>query len=154
MSVWAQLDHVRGRLTQAEITVGSSPSAAEVQDWLDEAEAETSGVLAACEIATDYAPTSRGGLILRKHVVDYVEGRVRSAWASADGEADNEDGQREIERYNDRLRDIEQRPAAWSARLSESGQASQSSRLARSHTTTGGQVNAPVFRVGDVDGAF
>lgn len=153
MSVWAQLEHVRSRLTRETIDTTSQPSQAEVQGWLDEAEAETAGILAAGGVSTTYAADTRGALTLRKHIADFVAGMVRAAWASADGDADNTDGQREIELYQARIEDMRATPASWSARLGDAGATTASARIISSHVTAG-ETSTPVYSVNDLDGAF
>ncbi len=153
MSVWAQLSDVQARITLGALTTTTDPTTVEVQDWLDDAEAETRGYMRAAEIPLDYPADSDGGRILRKHITDYAEGRLRAAWASADGSGENEDGQRELDRYQERLDRLNRDPAWWSAMLSATGQSAEASRLARSPATSGVELPAPIYSVGNIDGA-
>lgn len=162
MSVWSTVSQVVSRVTYGALGTSTTPNTTTVQGWLDEAEAETRGVLRANGIGTDlgaatlgYSAGSDGAIILAKHVVDYVEGRVRAAWASSDGSGENEDGQRELEGYNARLKDMEDRPTVWAARLSVVGEAPAGVRQASSLVTTEpASVPDPIYRVSDIDGAL
>lgn len=154
MSTWASLDHIRARLTYGEITASSSPDQGEVQEWLDQAEAETRGVLRTIGAPTSYSSGSDGERILRKHVVGFAEGSVRAAWASANGDGDNVDGASLIQAYQDRLLDMQARPSVWAAMLDTGGESPAAARRMRSHTRTGGEESTPVYEIGCLDKAI
>jgi len=151
VSVWASVDDVTSRLTYGEIGDDTTPNTVDVQAWLDEAEALTRGTLRAVKLGVDYSSGSDAELILRTHVVDYALAWIKRTWASADGTGENEDGQAEAQAFSDRLADIEQRPAAWGARLSSTGASPTSARTARSHVTTGLQTSTAIYEIGKRD---
>ena len=79
-----------GSVTYAEITPTSQPSETQVEDWLDDAEAEVRAALRSVELRDTYDPTDDADAlrILRRRVVDFAAGLTKLAWASADGDAE------------------------------------------------------------------
>lgn len=156
MPIWSSVDDVRARVTYAEITPTSQPSETQVEDWLDDAEAEVRAALRSVELRDTYDPTDDADAlrILRRRVVDFAAGLTKLAWASADGDAENEDGQPLVDAFNAWLQEIAASPARIGAMLQPTGQAPQRARQARSHTTADGEVSEPRYSVNNLSRAL
>lgn len=59
--------------------------------------------------------------ILRDCLLDYPEGHIRMAAASADASDENRDGRELIQQFRDCLKDILENPEEWGAKLDEDG---------------------------------
>lgn len=148
----ADASEVQPRAGNRAITSTSKPSTSEVGDWIDEAEAELEGALAAAGIPTSYAAGARGFKILRAWIGSYVAGLVRVSWAASAGDGGNEDGRREITEWKDRLRDIAADPSRFSAMLSSAGSSASNTVGLASHVTDSSlglsaSDYAPVFTI-------
>ena len=110
-------------------TSTTQPSLAQVQQWLDDAEAELNATLLAVGLP---APYSSAGAVatLRQAVTGCVEGRVRMAYASAGGDGNNDDGKDMIRTWQDTLLDIRNSAGWWSAKLGAAAPTSARSGLA------------------------
>lgn len=151
MGVYADFLDVQARIPYREIGATTLPSQVNVDEWIDEAEAMLNGVLAAAGLSSPYTTTNAKN-ILRSWVVDYAEGMVRQAYASAGGDGANDDGKDKIERFEKRLNDILASPSQYGAMLG-GGDAPESSRGVRGHVldnSDGKSVSdyAPVFERG------
>lgn len=108
---------------------------AQADAWIDEAERELIGTIAASGGLTDYtADTTHATLIIRHWVATYVAGRCRRAFSAAVGDADNPDGQEEITGWRDLLAAIRSNTDHFVNMLSNS--ASQSVAGIRSHAVS------------------
>lgn len=148
----ASAAEIQPRAGNRAITSTSKPSTTEVSDWIDEAEAEILGALAASSIPTSYASGTRGFRILRGWVGGYVAGLVRVSWAASAGDGGNQDGQRELDDWKARLRMIADDPSRVSAMLSEAGSPASNTSSLASHVTDSSlglspSDYAPVFTI-------
>jgi hypothetical protein len=94
----------------------TSPTTTEVSTWLDDAEAEVTQYLEGAGIPTS-GLSSNAQTVLKRFVVSYAEARVRMAWASSQGDGDNDDGGVSMLVFTDFLDDIIARPAQWGETL-------------------------------------
>ncbi len=113
---YATLSDVQGRVPSRTLSATTKPDTSRVQAWLDEAERMLNQALLAAELPAPYT-TAGATAILGVWVTDYAEGRVRIAFANAGGDGGNDDGERLIESFNDRLSDILTRPTFYGAWL-------------------------------------
>lgn len=134
MSTYADVDDVRGRIGGRAITTTSNPTTAQVGDWLDEAEAELLGAMAAVGIPTSYASDTTGFLTLRGWVARYVSGLVRKAHAAASGDGDNDDGVDDINWWVEKLEKIKADPDGTSSALGNGSTATETIGIG-SHAT-------------------
>ncbi len=132
MADWGTLANVQARLTYKTIDGSSNPTSTQVTTWLDEAEAFLKTALTAIGLTTTYS--GNPALVLGKWANDYVEGRVRMAWASADGDPSNTDGQDLVEKFNERIEDILNKPDRYADLLGVSS-ATASSSFLRAYVT-------------------
>ena len=120
----ASTGDIRGRVPYRTIDANTTPSAANVKEWLDEAEAMINGALQAAEIAPVPITSDIGVKILKKLTVDYAEGRTRKAFAASGGDGSNEDGQVLCDAFEEAIESIIKNPAIWDAKLNGSATAS------------------------------
>lgn len=144
---YADLDAVRARLPWRTINATSRPSQTTVQAWLDEAEAQINGALAAGGLPAPYADSSPAGLQLRIWVADYAEARVKNAY-NADGERDfvTGEGDEQLAQFKERIDDMLARPAVYGAMLGTTPTAPEGTRRLRSHV-----LNSAIGRIADGD---
>lgn len=95
-SVYAQIVDVAPRIGKRPLNETSSPSSVQVEKWLVEAEAELLGTLEAAGIGTSYVADSRGFVLIRGWVSNYIAGRVRQSHAAAGGDGTNDDGSAQV----------------------------------------------------------
>ena len=158
MPTWAAASDVQARLTYETISTTSSPTTAQVEAWIDEAEARIRGVLRAAGLTTTYSDTDSVN-ILTHHVCDYVEGRVLMAWASGTGGTeDREAGQLLVEKFDAFIADLRTGAIQLGSELDSGGDVPDSIQLARSHiddneddlSLDDGDFD-PKFTIGEVD---
>lgn len=130
-------------------TIGAStkPTTAEVQAWIDEAEAYVDGALATAGLTSPCVNTS-GIKVLRNKVATFVSGLVKIAYASAGGDDANDDGQKEVQQFNDFLIDLRSNSVEWGGIL-QSGTAGTSAQKLRSYTTN--NTDSKTVANGDFD---
>lgn len=150
MGTYASTSDVTARLPGRTFGASTSPSTTDISGWIDTAEARLESALASVGITVPVTAT-RGIEVLKELAIDYAEGRVRRGLASAGGDADNEDGQDLITRFNDAIASIEGNPAGWSA-IVEGGSASDTTRRVRSHTLD--HPDGSTVSAGDFDPVF
>lgn len=151
MSTYSSASNVQLRIPYRSIGSGTTPSTTTVESWLVFAEAKLHGVLAAGEISTPIV-TSDGIEIMSGWVEDYAEGRTRKAYASADGDGGNPDGQDLLDNFEAVLKDILAKPTLYEAMLvgvSSSGSQARRLRCYQVDNTDGKSVAA-----GDFDPQF
>lgn len=130
---YATVDQVEGRNPYRPIGASTSPSTSQVEEWLEEAEAEVDATLSV--IGTTSPCTNATGIkILRNRIVTYVAGLVAQAYAAAGGDGGNDDGADAVEKWEAFLEDLLTDAVAWAGKL-EGGSVSSSAIKARSHTT-------------------
>ena len=106
MATYAQPEDLRPRVGGRDITTTSDPNLDQVEEWIEAAEAMLLNCLTAASITVPTAPTANGFKIMREWVLDYAEGRYRSAMAAAGGDGDNEDGERALDEFKALMQDI------------------------------------------------
>lgn len=134
MSTYADVDDVRGRIGGRAITTTSNPTTTQVGDWLDEAEGELLGRMAAVGIPTSYSSGTTGFLTLRGWVARYVAGLVRQSHAAAAGDGDNDDGRPDIEWWDKLLERVSKDPDGVSSALGNGSTATETIGIG-SHAT-------------------
>lgn len=158
MPTWAAASDVQARLTYETISTTSTPTTAQVEAWIDEAEARIRGVLRAAGLTTTYSDTDSVN-ILTSFVADYVEGRVRLAWGSGTGGTeDTEAGERLIGKFDAFIGDLRSGTIQLGSELDPGGDVPDAVQLARSHiednedslSLDNGDF-APKFTIGSVD---
>ena len=130
---YATVANLQARIPYREISVSSVPTTAQVQEWLDNADATIDGALQAGELPAPYTDAT-AVRIIKEWVLDYVEGRVRVALASASIDGLNTDGVRAIDRWEARLADIHRWPDRFGAMLG-AGAAPAASITLRAYST-------------------
>lgn len=131
MGTYCTTAQVAARLPYRTIDSSSKPTSTQVGEWIDEAEALVTAALNAIEVSTPITGDD-GFRILRSIVLDYAVGHVRMAYAAAGGDADNDAGADEIERFNERVSDFFAHPTRWASMLS-GGSASSNQRHLRGY---------------------
>lgn len=105
MGNYASSSDVGALVPYRTIGASSQPTTTQVSSWIDEAEAELDGVLAAQGLSTPLSGT--GPIrIAKSWVSEYVAGRVLRAYATAGGDPTNEQGRTEIEQWRLRMKEI------------------------------------------------
>lgn len=117
MSIYATLAGVSPRVGGRAITSSTVPSSTDVQAWLDQSEAQLSGLLQAFGITWSYAVNSVGALTIQGWVESYVGGVVRRSWAAMAGSANDHDGEVEIQAWEKLLYQIRSEPEVYGALL-------------------------------------
>lgn len=130
---YADLDSLRGRAPHRTIDANSKPTSTEVQAWLDEGQAIIDSELKAGEMPAPYSDAD-AVKVLRSIVLDYAEGRLRQAYATAGGDHTNTDGLDQLDRFYKVIEDIRKNQARWGAILG-AGAAPGSTRRIRSYQT-------------------
>jgi len=151
MGTYASASNVQARLPGSSRTIGAStdPSTTDVNEYIADAEALLTGALDAAQIDTPVTSTT-GTAILQAWVTDYAEARTRKAWASAGGDGGNDDGRDELERFDERLKDITDNPQKYEAMLT--GGAATNSKQVRSYTLD--NQDGKTIEAGDFDPIF
>lgn len=133
MPDYATLDDVRSRVGGRLIDATTVPSTADVSSMLDEAEAELMATLLGAGLDSAQLSNS-GSRVVRHWVANYVSGWFRVSYAAAAGDGDNEDGERQLDDWRQRLTDIMKNPAFYAAMLG-GGSTPSASIDARSYVT-------------------
>lgn len=126
-------DEVLPLLGGRSVDTTTTPSTADVEDLILQAEALLEGALAAGGISTPITGTGPTR-IMKACALDYVIGHVRQSHAAAGGDGDNEDGEPFLERFYAKIEDIMARPALYEGMLGGSGSTPSSTKL-RGHPT-------------------
>ena len=132
MGTYVSTAQVAARLPYRTIDGSSKPSSSQVSEWIDEAEALIHAALNAIEVTTPITGTD-GVKVLRSIVLNYAVGHTRLAYAAAGGDADNDAGADEVERFNDQVSDFFANPTRWASMLN-AGSASSNQRHLRGYT--------------------
>ncbi len=118
MSDWSAVGDVTARVAYAEIGASSTPTTAQVQQWLDDAEDQIKASLQSGGLPTTFSSGAAAIAILKEIAVDYAEARTRLAWASANGgEPGDQYAEDMLQRFAERREDIADRPNYWAGRL-------------------------------------
>lgn len=131
MATYATITDIRARLPYRDIDATSTPTETQALAWLDEAEALANGCLQGGQLPAPYTST-QAKLILKSKVLDYVEGHLRNAHATAGGDGTNDDGNEKLELFQTWLDDVKLRPTMWGSILGE-GAGPASARRVRSY---------------------
>jgi hypothetical protein len=130
-SNWAQVSDLQARVTYETISTTSTPTTAQVQTWIEDAEARVRLALAAAGLTTTYTGDATSELKL--WVIDYPLGEIQCAWATAQGES-SDVGEALKLRFEDRIEWIRKNPEAAADRLGQLTSTSDVIRV-RSHIT-------------------
>lgn len=133
MPTWATADDVRARVAYATIGTTSKPTTAQVEQWLDEAEARIRGVLAAQGLPTTYTDTDAVN-ILTVAATDYAEGHILNTWSSQDGNTGARPGDVLIDKFDAFLEQLRARTIQLAGELA-AGDVAESVRRVRSYWT-------------------
>lgn len=116
MGVWAQLSDVSARLPWlSPIDTTSSPTAAQVESWIDDAEALLRNELRGAGLGATYAGDAVAEL--RTVVLWYVEAQVRQARDATGLEEPNDDGFDQLARWDRWIEDLRRHPERAALRL-------------------------------------
>lgn len=124
---------VVAHLPYRTIDGSSSPSTTDIDGWIDEAEAVLNGALSAAQIVAPVT-SANGVKICRAWVTDAVVGTLRMAFAAAGGDPNNNAGQDQLDKFNDRINEIINNPQRY-AMILGGGAGTTASRQLRSHVT-------------------
>lgn len=102
MPTWAVIGDVSARCSYAVFTAVSKPTIAQVEQWIDEAEGKTRGVLAAQGLPTAYTDDDAVNM-LKTAAADYAEGHSRKVWE------EHERGDALIARFDKFIEDLRAR---------------------------------------------
>lgn len=117
MPTWAAADDVRARVSYATIDSNSRPTTAQVEQWIDEAEGEIRGVLAAAGQPITYTATDAVNT-LTGAATDYAEGHVRRVFNEI------EEGDKLIARFDAFIESLKKNPTQLAGELAQSDVAS------------------------------
>lgn len=136
MGTYALIGDVQARLA-GRPTFGAStkPSQAQVEAWIDEAEAMLTGSLGAADISLPSAGTA-GAKIVRSWVCDYAEGHARMAYAAAGGDGGNDDGKDLVQHFRDLLVNVRRFPSEYGPMLAGGAAVEGTSKIRGSNTDT------------------
>ncbi len=129
MAEYAQAIDLRPRIGGRDLDATSDPSIDDVERWIDGAESELLATLAISSITPSTDDTTRAHKIINEWLLDYAEGRFRSANAAAGGDGDNEDGEKQIERWEARLKDMRTDSSHYDALLTGGAAGTSSSQV-------------------------
>lgn len=130
--VYSTYTNVTKRVPYRSVDATSTPSSTDVNTWLERAEAKLHAALISGGIATPITST-HGVSVMKDWTEDYAEGRLRKAYASADGDGDNEDGEDLIEAFRELCKDIVNNPHIYDAMLNNA--ATEATRRVRGYVT-------------------
>lgn len=117
MGTYAVIGDVQARLAgRPTFGTGTKPTQAQVEAWIDEAEAYLTGAVTSAGISMPVL-ASNGGKILRSLACDYAEAHVRMAHAAAGGDGANDDGKDMLDKFFGKLEQIARDTVRWSSML-------------------------------------
>lgn len=154
MGTYAASSDVAERLPYRTIDANSKPTTTAVGKWIDQAEAELTGVLDSAQITTPV--TNANGInIILSWVAEYVTGLAEKAYARGGGDGDNDSGEDAIERWDALLIAIAENPSLTNKKL-WGGATSTSTTKFRSHRTKNYSKDdlAPIFEKDDQEDQF
>jgi hypothetical protein len=142
---YAVIGDITARLPTRPISASSKPTQAQIEAWILDATYQIDGALAAEGLPAPY--TAAGAVSqIKAWICEYVEGLVRQAHASGDGDGSNDDGEKLIEHWFARLDDISRNPSKWGGRLAAGAVSAQSCHV---RSTASTDVRDPDFEMGD-----
>jgi hypothetical protein len=147
MGTYALIDDVQARLAgRPAFGSDTKPSQAQVETWIDEAEAFVAAAVGAAGIGMPSAGEA-GVKLVRSWVCDYAEGHVRMAHAVDVG---NEDGRDLVVSFRELLVNIRRYPGEYGAMLA-GGSSGGGTKIRGTNTdTTADDYIAPEFERGEV----
>lgn len=101
-ATYAALSDVQARLPGRTFSATSKPTIAQVEAWLEEAEAMVLGSIRAAQIAVP-GVADDGAKIIRSWMVDYAEGHTRQAHAAGAGVNASDDGKDMVDAFRELL---------------------------------------------------
>jgi hypothetical protein len=131
MGTYATTAHISARMSGRTFGANTSPSTTQIGVWIDEAEGALAAHLNAAQVSTPIT-NANGILLMQSWACDYAEGRTRLALASGGVDQSADDGQKLIDRFDARLKDILDKPATYSAMLN-AGSAGDETRQIRAY---------------------
>lgn len=132
MGTYATSSDLVPRIGGRPLTSTSKPSTTQVDDWITEAESQLTAALTAAGIGVPAALTD-GGNHLKVWTIDFAEGHFRMSHAAAGGDGDNDDGQKLLDKFEERIQDI-RTDSSWYDALLNGGASSATSQVARGST--------------------
>lgn len=150
MGTYVSNSQIAAHLPYRTFGSSTSPSTTDIDNWIDEAEALLEGALAASQIATPITSTA-GVKIMRAWLTGAIVGTVRMSFAAAGGDPNNQAGESQIEKFNERLTDILNRPQIYQQQLG-GGAGTSASRQIRSYVTD--NTDSKTLADGDFDPTF
>lgn len=133
MATYVSVADVKSRVGGRPLDATSNPSSDEVTAMLDEAEAEILGCLTA--VGIEISEGTRGSLIVRGWIADYISGVFRVSYAAAAGDGNNNDGLEQVRRWDALKTIIREDSAHVAAMLSVGGTVSSEASNFRSYVT-------------------
>jgi hypothetical protein len=159
MGAYAQVADVTRRIPYLPISSVSKPSSSDIEEWIDEAEAQLEGAALGVGI-TPASLTTRGKRLFRTWATNYAEGMVRQSNASSGGDGDNDDGTEKLLGFRETLIRFSEDPGGMDAMLTD-GSPVDDTRRVRSYVTdnSDGVTRSssgivPTIRKGEGDAQF
>ena len=150
MGTYISNAQVTAHLPNRTFSGSTSPSTTDIDNWIDEAEAILEGALQSAQIATPITST-QGVKIMRHWLSSAVVGTGRMSFASAGGDGGNKAGEEQIEKFNEKLIDIINRPQLYQQQLG-AGSGTTASRQIRSYVVD--NTDSKSISDGDFDPTF
>ena len=133
MGTYVSNAQITAHIPYRTFSASTSPSTTDIDTWIEEAEAILEGALNSAQITTPITSTT-GIRILRAWLTNAVVGTVRMSFAAAGGDPNNNAGESQVEKFNEKLEDIMNRPQIYQQQLG-AGSGDDSSRQLRSYVT-------------------
>ncbi|MAB56166.1 MAG: hypothetical protein CL524_01315 [Aequorivita sp.] len=150
MGTYVSTSQLAAHMPYRTFDSNTSPSTTDLGNWIDEAEAVLEGTLNAAQISTPITAAA-GVKIMRSWLTDACVGITRMAFANAGGDPNNTAGQSQIEKFNQLLSDILNRPQIY-AQMLGGGAGTTASRQIRSYVTD--NDDSKTISGGDFDPTF
>lgn len=134
MPIWASAEDVQSRVTYGSVSATSKPSTDQVEQWLDEAEAQIRAILRAAGLATAYTDSDSVNLLIM-WATDYATGQLLKAWGRQGNDELLEEGQALLERFDATIQRVRSKTIAMGTELDSGGNVADSAQQVRSYTT-------------------
>lgn len=136
MPKWGTVSGVEARLVlQKAFDTTTTPTRAQVENWIDAVEAKIRGLLRSRGFTVEYDPTSDGGRILQEMAELYALGWVKKTQASGDLSASADHGEFELTEFKEAFEEIKLNPTLFAEQLSASGDVSDAGQSVRAYVT-------------------
>lgn len=148
MPTWSSVSDVARRLAYSEFTATSHPSTTDVDEWLDEAEAQVRQTLEMLGLSSTLDAGTDERLVARARVVDYACAEVLAAWSAQRPEL-YEQAQDRKARWDAFIEELRNRPTALGAELDDDGVVPEA-RARSNFVDADGAVVAQRVQMGEV----